>query len=89
MLVADSRRLRRSSQSCIRLLMTESTPAPSSPKAALLPRTGMNKAARVHFSLLVLAIGIGCFARIWEYRQLPPGLNPDEAASGIEAQRSP
>ena len=32
---------------------------------------------------LVLAIGV--FARVWEFGSLPPGLNVDEASSGVEA----
>jgi hypothetical protein len=33
--------------------------------------------------LLILAVGI--FSRVWEYDQLPPGLNQDEASIGVEA----
>lgn len=34
------------------------------------------------FLCIILAIGI--FARLWEFRTLPPGLNPDEASIGLE-----
>lgn len=35
--------------------------------------------------LFILILGLGIFARVWEYPQLPPGLNQDEATIGIEA----
>jgi len=33
--------------------------------------------------LIILAVGI--FARIWDFGNIPPGLNPDEASIGVEA----
>jgi 4-amino-4-deoxy-L-arabinose transferase-like glycosyltransferase len=38
-----------------------------------------------HATLLALALALGVFARTWEYGQLPPGLNADEASIGVEA----
>ena len=35
--------------------------------------------------LFILVFSIGIFARIWEYADLPPGLNVDEASIGVEA----
>ncbi|MCQ3937684.1 MAG: hypothetical protein DPW18_11645 [Chloroflexi bacterium] len=35
--------------------------------------------------LFALILGIGVFARTWEYAALPPGLNVDEASIGTEA----
>ena len=35
------------------------------------------------FFLAILLLGI--FARVWEFRSLPPGLNQDEASIGVEA----
>ena len=35
--------------------------------------------------LFVLILLIGVFARLWQYRELPPGLNQDEASIGVEA----
>jgi hypothetical protein len=35
--------------------------------------------------LFTAILVIGIFARIWEYADLPPGLNPDEASIGVEA----
>lgn len=39
-----------------------------------------------HHLLFFAILGIGIFARTWEYRSLPPGLNQDEAENGVEAQ---
>jgi 4-amino-4-deoxy-L-arabinose transferase-like glycosyltransferase len=39
--------------------------------------------SRLLLFLLILALGI--FARTWELRSLPPGLNEDEASSGVDA----
>ncbi len=38
-----------------------------------------------HALLLGLVIAVGIFARTWEFRRLPPGLNADEASIGVEA----
>ncbi len=38
-----------------------------------------------HWLLFTLILGLGVFARTWEFRSLPPGLNPDEASIGVEA----
>jgi hypothetical protein len=35
--------------------------------------------------LFVVIIFIGVFARVWQFGQLPPGLNQDEASIGVEA----
>jgi hypothetical protein len=34
--------------------------------------------------LLCMILTIGIFARLWEFRAVPPGLNPDEASIGLE-----
>lgn len=39
-----------------------------------------------HSILLLLALTVGSFARIWEFGRLPPSLNPDEASTGVEAR---
>ena len=39
-----------------------------------------------HLFLFIAVLGIGIFARTWEYRSLPPGLNQDEAENGVEAE---
>ena len=39
-----------------------------------------------HLLLFIAVLGIGIFARTWEYRSLPPGLNQDEAENGVEAE---
>jgi len=39
-----------------------------------------------HLLLFITILGIGIFARTWEYRSLPPGLNQDEAENGVEAE---
>jgi len=48
--------------------------------------------ARLHFNqlklnilLFCLILLLGLFARVWEFRSLPPGLNQDEASSGVDA----
>ena len=44
----------------------------------------MPRPLAIHLALaMIMAIGI--FARTWEFGQLPPGMNPDEASSGVEA----
>lgn len=35
--------------------------------------------------LFAVILFIGVFARIWEFGNVPPGLNPDEASIGVEA----
>ncbi len=35
--------------------------------------------------LFALILLIGIFARLWQFGDLPPGLNPDEASIGVEA----
>jgi 4-amino-4-deoxy-L-arabinose transferase-like glycosyltransferase len=42
-------------------------------------------AARVRVLLFALILALGIFARTWEFRSLPPGLNEDEASSGVDA----
>jgi len=42
-------------------------------------------AKQVHWLLFFLILGLGFFARTWEFRSLPPGLNPDEASIGVDA----
>ncbi|HEX8992226.1 MAG TPA: glycosyltransferase family 39 protein [Anaerolineales bacterium] len=39
----------------------------------------------VHAILFVSILSLGTFARLWEYRKLPPGLNVDEASIGVDA----
>jgi hypothetical protein len=41
----------------------------------------------LHWTCFVLIVGIGTFARTWEYRRLPRGLNQDEASIGVAAYR--
>jgi Dolichyl-phosphate-mannose-protein mannosyltransferase len=38
-----------------------------------------------HHLLFFAILGIGIFARTWEYRSLPPGLHQDEASIGYDA----
>ncbi len=42
-------------------------------------------AKKVRWLLFFLILGLGIFARTWEFRSLPPGLNPDEASIGVDA----
>ena len=42
-------------------------------------------AKQVHWILFFLILCLGVFARTWEFRSLPPGLNPDEASIGVDA----
>jgi hypothetical protein len=35
--------------------------------------------------LFSVVLAIGVFARVWEFGDMPPGLNPDEASIGVEA----
>ena len=37
------------------------------------------------YLLFFLILAIGVTARLWDFRSLPPGLNPDEASIGVEA----
>lgn len=39
----------------------------------------------IHWVLFFLILGLGIFARTWEFRTLPPGLHQDEAENGVEA----
>jgi len=39
----------------------------------------------IHRTLFFIILIIGIFARIWQIRSLPPGLNPDEASIGVDA----
>lgn len=39
----------------------------------------------VHWILILAIFLLGTWARTWEFGRLPPGLNPDEASTGIEA----
>ena len=41
--------------------------------------------SQVHWFLFLIILGLGIFARTWEFHSLPPGLNPDEASIGVEA----
>jgi hypothetical protein len=48
------------------------------------PRFGLSR--RQVYRLLVLAVlGLGVAVRVWHFPSVPPGLNPDEAASAYEA----
>ena len=38
-----------------------------------------------HYLLFGLILILGIFARVWEFNILPPGLNQDEASSGVDA----
>lgn len=38
-----------------------------------------------HMVLFALVFCLGCFARVWEFGSVPPGLNADEASDGVEA----
>jgi hypothetical protein len=42
-------------------------------------------ASQFHWIIFFLVLGLGIFARTWEYRSLPGGLNSDEASIGVEA----
>ncbi|MBE0670346.1 MAG: glycosyltransferase family 39 protein [Anaerolineales bacterium] len=42
------------------------------------------EAVRTHW-LFLFILAIGIFARIWDFGNTPPGLNPDEASIGVEA----
>ena len=42
-------------------------------------------APRIRVLLFVLILALGIFARTWEFRSLPPGLNEDEASSAVDA----
>ncbi|MBC7875867.1 MAG: glycosyltransferase family 39 protein [Anaerolineales bacterium] len=35
--------------------------------------------------LFIVILTVGIFARIWDFNNVPPGLNPDEASIGVEA----
>jgi len=37
------------------------------------------------YLLFTLILLLGIFARVWEFGELPPGLNQDEASSGVDA----
>jgi hypothetical protein len=38
-----------------------------------------------HAALFALIFCLGCFARLWEFGTVPPGLSADEASDGVEA----
>ncbi len=38
-----------------------------------------------YFHIFITILLLGIFARAWEYNALPPGLNPDEASTGVDA----
>ncbi len=40
---------------------------------------------RLDILLFIVILLLGLFARAWEFRSLPPGLNQDEASSGVDA----
>jgi len=40
---------------------------------------------QIHWFLFFMILGLGIFARTWEFHSLPPGLNPDEASIGVDA----
>jgi len=40
---------------------------------------------QLNILLFIIILIIGIFARTWEFRSLPPGLNQDEASSGVDA----
>jgi hypothetical protein len=44
--------------------------------------TGIHKGAKLLFITILL---LGIFARVWDFGQVPPGLNQDEASIGVEA----
>jgi hypothetical protein len=50
-----------------------------------IARQGFTRAVRFHRYVFVLILAVGIFERTWEFGQLPPGLNPDEASTGVEA----
>jgi hypothetical protein len=39
----------------------------------------------IHWIVFIAIIGLGIFARTWEFNSLPPGLNSDEASNGVDA----
>jgi hypothetical protein len=47
-------------------------------------RTWVEKPTIVPF-LFFLIFAVGIFARVWEFNQVPPGINVDEASIGLEA----
>lgn len=43
------------------------------------------KTERAHSTLFLLILALGIFARTWEFGQLPPGVDIDEAATAVDA----
>jgi 4-amino-4-deoxy-L-arabinose transferase-like glycosyltransferase len=61
--------------------------SPSIPgiQAMLQKASSLMSGKRIFWVLFILILGIGVFARTWEYRKLPPGINVDEASIGVDA----
>ena len=38
-----------------------------------------------YWALFLLILGLGIFARTWEFNRLPPGLTADETSNGVDA----
>ena len=38
-----------------------------------------------HAAIFVSIFALGCFARLWQFGSVPPGLNQDEASDGVDA----
>lgn len=56
------------------------------PRGALTNARGVNFGGqRTHWILFLLILSLEIFSRVWQFEQLPPGLNPDEASIGVEA----
>lgn len=51
---------------------------------SLVGIASLHNSAR-HVALFALILCLGCFARIWEFGTVPPGLSADEASDGVEA----
>ena len=46
---------------------------------------GLSSNAFTQVLIFILILSVGIFARTWQFNQLPPGLNQDEASIGIDA----
>ena len=65
---------------------TISTPANETHHPSLPQRLSHLLAGkRTHWALFASILVLGVFARVWQFRTLPPGLNTDEASIGLEA----
>lgn len=71
-----------SRRSSTRTLETSSLPR----RAASIFRLAARSRASLWGAILfTLILALGCFARLWQFGTVPPGLNADEASDGVEA----